>query len=251
VPASHTAGTYLLSPAHAEGIQRLASHPELAQFAEIAQLASEPGVRAFIARQLARRAEGTGHPLVIMDGGEVKGLCGLQGIYRTDAPELEFWVGRPYWGRGYASFAVKMVLELAFKNLELERVRFTAPTGNPACLRVLEKNGFHAASTRRDRDQSVYEITQQEWQARRDGAAVAALHPLLTAILKEELSAGNEVVETGSDWPDPESVFVRLRHPFRTRRLPLPDGVVYSEPNDPHWWKADYSAGSPRHVLAC
>jgi hypothetical protein len=111
---------------------------------------------------------------------------------------------------------------LAFKNLELERVGFTTSTASPACRRVLQKNGFHPASPLRDPDQSVYEITRQEWQARRDGAALAALHPLLSAILEEELSAGNEVVETGSDWPD-----------------------------DPHWWKADYSAGSPRHVLAC
>ncbi len=248
MPAGHTAGTYLLSPAHAEAIQRLASDPDLATFTEIARLASAPGVQDFIARQLERREEGTGHALVIMDGGEVRGLCGLQGIYRKDAPELEFWVGRPHWGRGYATFAVRMVLELAFKNLELERVRATAPTANPACCRVLEKNGFHLAS---DPEQSGYEISRQEWQARRNGAALAALHPLLTAILEEELSAGNEVVETGSDWPDPESVFVRLKHPFHTCRLPLPDGVVYSEPDDPHWWKADYSAGSPRHVLAC
>lgn len=244
-------GTYLLAPAHAEAIQRLASHPELTQFAEIAQLASEPGVQAFIARQLGRQAAGTGHALVIMDGGEVRGLCGLQGIYETDAPELDFWIDRPYWGRGYASFAVKMVLEFAFKNLELERVRATAPTANPACHRVLEKNGLHPASSHQDRRQPVYEITRQEWQARRDGAALAALHPLLAAILQEELSAGNEVVETGSDWPDPESVFVRLRHPFHARLVPAPDGVVYSEPHDPHWWTADYSAGSPRHVLAC
>jgi RimJ/RimL family protein N-acetyltransferase len=243
-------GTYLLSPAHAEALRGLASHPELTQFAEIARLASEPGIQDFIARQLERRAAGTGHTLVIMDDGELRGLCGLQGIYETDAPELECWIGRPYWSRGYASFAVKMVLELAFKNLELERVRATVPTANSACHRVLEKNGLHPASPHREAGQPVYEITRQEWQARRDGAALAALHPLLAAILEEELRAGNEVVETGSDWPDLESVFVRLKHPFHIRRMPLPDGVVYSESDDPHWWKADYSAGSPRHVLA-
>ena len=251
MPATHTAGTYLLSPVHAEAIQRLASHPELAEFPEIARLGSLSGVQDFIARQLQQRAEGIGHALVIMDGGEVRGLCGLRGIYQPNAPELEFWVGRPHWGQGYASFAVKMLLELAFRNLELERVRATAPTANPACHRVLEKNGLRPASPRREQDQSVYEITRQEWQARRDEAARTALHPVLAAILEEELSAGNEVVEMGSDLPDPQSVFVRLRFPFHIRQMPPPDGVVDSEPDDPHWWKADYSAGSPRHVLAC
>jgi hypothetical protein len=65
------------------------------------------------------------------------------------------------------------------------------------------------------------------------------------------LAAGNEVIESGGGWPDADSVFVRLRDPFRTTPSPLPDGVVYTEPNDPHWWKADYSSRSPRHILAC
>jgi hypothetical protein len=63
-------------------------------------------------------------------------------------------------------------------------------------------------------------------------------------------AAGNSVGETGAGWPDTDSIFVRLREPFRTKPS-LPDGVSYTEPNDPHWWKADYSSKSPRHVLAC
>ena len=76
---------------------------------------------------------------------------------------------------------------------------------------------------------------------------MALLHPALRAILDAELAAGNEVAETGGGWPDPDSVFVRLRDPFRTKPSPLPPNVVYTEPNDPHWWKADYgTVSSPR-----
>jgi len=68
---------------------------------------------------------------------------------------------------------------------------------------------------------------------------------------RPRVSTGNEVAETGGGWPDADSVFVRLRDPFRTKPLPLPAGIVYTEPNDPHWWKADYTSSAPRHTLAC
>lgn len=44
---------------------------------------------------------------------------------------------------------------------------------------------------------------------------------------------------------------VRLKTPFLARPPVLPDGVTYTEPGDPHWWMADYTTRSPRHILAC
>lgn len=84
----------------------------------------------------------------------------------------------------------------------------------------------------------------------RNRAALAALHPALTAMVDAEVAAGNEVTETGTGWPEPGSVFVRLAEPFKVIPPRLPEGVTYFEPNDPHWWKAEYSTPAPRHIVA-
>ena len=76
------------------------------------------------------------------------------------------------------------------------------------------------------------------------------LRPELQAILDLELKAGNLVFQASRDWPDPGSVFITLKQPFH-QSYPAKDPVKYSEPNDPHYWKADYSCGKPVHVLAC
>lgn len=75
------------------------------------------------------------------------------------------------------------------------------------------------------------------------------LRPELQEILDHELSAGNRVLDASRDWPDPASVFITLREPFQ-RKYDVQDPVRYDEPNDPHYWKADYSCGKPCHVLA-
>ena len=76
------------------------------------------------------------------------------------------------------------------------------------------------------------------------------LRPELQAILDLEIKAGNCVCQASRDWPDPGSVLLTLKKPFH-QNYKLKDPVKYSEPNDPHYWKADYSCGRPAHILAC
>jgi RimJ/RimL family protein N-acetyltransferase len=244
-----TAGTYLLSMEHAAALQRLAADPRTAA-AGIPFPAR--GAREFVEGQIAARADGSGYAFAIVDGGELVGVSSLAGVGGGEASRLEVWVALPFRGRGYATFGVRMLLEFAFRNLELERVRAVAPGSQPGAARVLAKHGFlpHPVPAASATD-AGYELTRARWIERQSATALDLLHPALRVILAAELAAGNEVAETGGGWPDPDSVFVRLRHPFRTRPSPLPDEVTYTEPNDPHWWKADYSSRAPRHILAC
>jgi RimJ/RimL family protein N-acetyltransferase len=256
---SQTAGVYLLTAEHAEAIERLALDPAISE-AMRALCTGPTSARDFVASQLKQRDEGTGYGFAIVDRKDVVGVVTLSEPYAAEGPNLHFWVGRPYWRNGYATFGVRMTLEFAFQSLRLERVNAGVQETNVGARRVLERHGFErtapasqsdAASAPGDEPRAVYAILRTRWIELRDNPAVARLHPGLRAILDAELAAGNEVLETGSGFPDPESVFVRLRHPFRTRPSPLPDGLVYSEPNDPHWWMADYSSRSPRHILSC
>jgi RimJ/RimL family protein N-acetyltransferase len=59
-----------------------------------------------------------------------------------DQAEIGYWIGKPYWGKGYASFAVQHLLAFAFSQLQLNRVYAHVLDYNKASQKVLEKNGL-------------------------------------------------------------------------------------------------------------
>ena len=56
--------------------------------------------------------------------------------------ELGYWIGVPYWNRGYATEAARAVIGFGFDTLGLERIHATHLTRNPASGRVMQKVGM-------------------------------------------------------------------------------------------------------------
>lgn len=56
--------------------------------------------------------------------------------------ELGFWIGRMYWGRGYATKASSMVLDYAFEDLGCSRATCVCLESNTRCIRVQDRLGF-------------------------------------------------------------------------------------------------------------
>ena len=76
---------------------------------------------------------------IVLDSSLI-GICGID--LRPDSAELGYWLGAPYWGRGYATEAVRAVIDHAFSELGHEVLLSGARVSNPASRRVLEKCGF-------------------------------------------------------------------------------------------------------------
>ena len=70
----------------------------------------------------------------------VIGACGI--ALQDDVPEVGYWLGAPYWGKGYATEALHAVIDYAFTDLNHEALQAGARVTNPASRRVLEKCGF-------------------------------------------------------------------------------------------------------------
>src|SRR3954471_18087802 len=68
------------------------------------------------------------------------GSCGL-GRRPSGAVEMGYWIGRPFWGRGYATEACTALLDIA-RTLALPSLEGSHFIDNPASARVLEKLGF-------------------------------------------------------------------------------------------------------------
>jgi RimJ/RimL family protein N-acetyltransferase len=86
------------------------------------------------------RAEGEIAFLITREG-VVLGACGM-GMSEREAPDLGYWLGVPFWGHGYATEAVRAVIDHAFADLGYEALGAGARVTNPASRRVLEKCGF-------------------------------------------------------------------------------------------------------------
>ena len=78
---------------------------------------------------------------VITRAGDVIGTCGLD-LREEAAPEIGYWLGVPYWGCGYATEAVRALIDHAFGNLGHTSLQAGARVTNAASRRVLEKCGF-------------------------------------------------------------------------------------------------------------
>lgn len=71
-------------------------------------------------------------------------ILGMAGLAKLDgsAPELGYWLGCEFWGQGYATEAVRAVIDYAFDELQYDALQAGARVSNPASRRVLEKCGF-------------------------------------------------------------------------------------------------------------
>ena len=79
--------------------------------------------------------------LIALRDGTIIGGCGIH-VWSGRDPELGYWIGVPYWGRGYATDAARALIDHAFGELGCERLSGRARVSNPASRRVLEKCGF-------------------------------------------------------------------------------------------------------------
>jgi RimJ/RimL family protein N-acetyltransferase len=74
-----------------------------------------------------------------------EGLIGMIGFHPsadTPAPEVGYWIGKPYWGQGYASEAAAAAIGWAGAGWGKRFVVSGHFADNPASGRVLEKTGF-------------------------------------------------------------------------------------------------------------
>ena len=71
---------------------------------------------------------------------QLVGSCGLA-RRASGAVEMGYWIGKPFWGRGYATEACRALIGIA-RTLGLPSVEGSHFLDNPASARVLEKLGF-------------------------------------------------------------------------------------------------------------
>lgn len=80
--------------------------------------------------------------IILRDSRELCGGGGLRVEKAHQHAELGYWIGLPYWGKGYATEAARAVVGYGFETLGLRRIFASCLTHNEASGRVLTKVGM-------------------------------------------------------------------------------------------------------------
>ena len=157
----------------APAVQRLASDYDVAlNTLLIPHPYPDGAAEAWIAMHQADFDENRIHHFAV-DAGELTGAIGL--VMKSDGiAEIGYWIGVPYWRRGYASEAAIEVVRYGFEEVGLQRIFAAHFTRNPASGRVLQKAGMQCEGTLRRHqlkwgeplDITFYGILREEWEKR-------------------------------------------------------------------------------------
>lgn len=160
----------------AADVQRLAGAREIADttlnvphpYADgMAERWIESHAPAFQAGRLAAYA------ITLRDSTPLIGSVSL-GIEPTHSwAELGYWIGQPFWGRGYATEAAGAIVQLGFSTLQLNRVQSRHYARNPASGRVMQKIGMQQEGVLRQairkwgqfEDLVLYAVLAEAWHA--------------------------------------------------------------------------------------
>jgi len=149
---------------------------------DFARLLDSDPARPHSAKQekadMERRAEQAyGFPFAIrtLEGDK---LIGFVSLWARNGASAEGWVGiglgeRDYWGKGYGTDAMRLLLRYAFHELNLARVSLEAFAHNTRAIRSYEKAGLQIEGLQRQwegrdgerRDVVSMGVLREEWEA--------------------------------------------------------------------------------------
>ena len=159
----------------AKDIFRYASDPEVARYVLWEPHRSVSESASFVRDLRARLRAGcpSSWVVVLRETDTVIGTIGFV-WYSTDnnAAELGYSFSREYWNRGYATQALRAVIDSVFSSLPLNRLEAQHDVRNPASGRVMQKCGLTQEGILRGRimnkgeyiDTALYSILRSDWE---------------------------------------------------------------------------------------
>jgi len=165
----------VLRPPHATDAEEMA---EIANNINVARmLAHMPhpysikDAEAFIANAQENIGRACIYSITEADTGRLIGVGSLHETVEDHEPHMGYWIGEPYWGKGYASEAARGLVDLYFKVTNRPILLVSARVNNEASKKIIRKcGGKHIGSSeavhpllgeRQKLDH--FEITRESW----------------------------------------------------------------------------------------
>jgi RimJ/RimL family protein N-acetyltransferase len=134
---------------------------------------SETEIHEWFDLQLRELEEGRGlrWAVRLITTDELIGAMKLATHPEYESAELGYWIGKPYWGNGYASEAARLVVDYAFSTLELNRIEAHAMVENLSSAKILlklgmQEEGYHPQLIKKwgeFKDVKTYGLLREQW----------------------------------------------------------------------------------------
>lgn len=156
-------------------IAKLANNAKIANNTFVPHPYSKDNAAEFVNNVRDSWENGTACVFAICDK-DTNQFMGAMGIHPEEAhnrAEVGYWLGEPHWGKGYATQALRLIVQFGFEQLGLNRIQAGHFTHNPASGRVMEKVGMQYEGTLRQalrhpkgyRDECRYAILREDYNA--------------------------------------------------------------------------------------
>lgn len=90
------------------------------------------------------------YAIALPEGDKCIGSIDLRINEKHNSASFGFCLAQPYWGNGYMTQALGLLIDLAFSKLQLHRMEGRHAPGNPAVGRVMEKCGMKKEGVTRE-----------------------------------------------------------------------------------------------------
>lgn len=153
-------------------IMKYASAPEIAANTFVPHPYPPKAAHEFVRKvgEEWRKDQGYTFAIIEAQSGCFAGCMGLHPVPEHQRAEVGYWIGLPYWGRGLATQALRLLIQFGFEELGLNRIAAGHFTHNPASGRVMQKANMR------------YEGTWRAYHYHRDGFKDSVWY----AILRED-----------------------------------------------------------------
>lgn len=128
-------------------LESLVSDPQVVRYIGNGKPRTKEGARLFFNWNLSHMKEGQQFGLQVLAekaSGEPIGHAGLvpQEVDGVTEIEVGYWIAPAYWGKGFATEAAAVFMDIAFDQLERERIIALIYPENAASCKVAEKLGM-------------------------------------------------------------------------------------------------------------
>ncbi|TLS37014.1 GNAT family N-acetyltransferase [Pseudalkalibacillus caeni] len=125
-------------------IQKLANNREVADIINLPHPYHVKHAEEWIDTHTDRIANGQEYPLavVLRETNDIVGTITLRVDKNNNKGELGYWIGRQFWGEGYATEAARRIVQFGFEEAGINKIWATAIVRNAGSIKVLERAGL-------------------------------------------------------------------------------------------------------------
>ena len=126
-------------------IQELANNNEVASILGLPHPYQLEFAEEWIDSHLELIEKGTEYPLAIIfkNSKKIVGTITIRVDKSNNKGELGYWIGRNYWGNGFATEAVKRLIKFGFEELNLNKIWASAISRNKASIIVFRQKSVY------------------------------------------------------------------------------------------------------------